>query len=93
MKIRPVGAEFLLADRQTDITKLIVAFCYSTERNGLLNLNPHFSVRSTIQYIMLQAREHRFCNRKPFGNYTKPIIATPAVVMCLTFRNLVTCPQ
>jgi len=27
MKIRPVGAELFRADRQTDITKLIVAFC------------------------------------------------------------------
>jgi hypothetical protein len=26
MKIRPVGAEFFHADRQTDKTKLIVAF-------------------------------------------------------------------
>jgi hypothetical protein len=26
MKMRPVGAELLRADRQTDVTKLIVAF-------------------------------------------------------------------
>jgi len=26
MKIRPVGAEFFHADRQTDVTKLIVVF-------------------------------------------------------------------
>ena len=27
MKIRPMGAELFHADRQTDMTKLIVAFC------------------------------------------------------------------
>ena len=27
MKIRPVGTELFHADRQTDMTKVIVAFC------------------------------------------------------------------
>ena len=32
IKIRPVGAELFHADRQTDMTKLIVAFRNSCER-------------------------------------------------------------
>jgi len=37
MKIRPVGAELLHAERRTDMTKLIVTFCNLTNasKNGL----------------------------------------------------------
>jgi len=37
MKIRPVGAELFLTDRQTDMTKLIIAFCNfaNPSKNGL----------------------------------------------------------
>jgi len=61
MKIRPVGAELFLEhiqmDRRGDMTKLIVAFCYSVDRNALLHLNPHFSIGPAIRNIMFQTRE------------------------------------
>jgi hypothetical protein len=41
MKICPVGAEFLYADRLTDMTKLIVAFfnCTKGLKNGYKDLS------------------------------------------------------
>jgi len=86
MKIRPVGVELFLEDiqmgRRGDMTKLIVVFCYSVERNALLYLNPHFSIMPTIRNIKFQTQEHCLCKRKIFRNYIKPIIATLALVTC-----------
>ena len=64
MKIRPIGAELFLEDiqmdRRGDMTKLIVAVCYSFDRNALLYPNPHFLIRSTIRNITFQNQEHFF---------------------------------
>ena len=45
MKIRPVGAEFFHADRQTDLTKLIVIFRYLADAPKKLFLVLRIEIR------------------------------------------------
>jgi len=53
MKIRPVGAELLDADRRTDMTKLIVAFAILRTRLK------YCTARQLTYYIMVHA--HTYC--------------------------------
>jgi hypothetical protein len=50
MKIHPVGAELFRADGQTDMTKLIVAFCNSS--NAPKN-QCFFFILLTVHHVMI----------------------------------------
>ena len=52
MKIRPVGAELIHADKQTDTTKLIVVFGKFTRapKNAAFRLHSVFLLRLAIFY-------------------------------------------
>ena len=54
MKIRPVGAEFLHADRRTDMTKVIVTFRNFSKAPNNNNNNKHPSA---------EGQQHRVKNK------------------------------
>jgi hypothetical protein len=63
MKIYPVGAELLHADRQIDITKLTVAFrCFanSPKIGSLTNTNTNTSSRVGLQNLLIHRFEVKF---------------------------------
>jgi ADP-glucose pyrophosphorylase len=63
MKIRPVGAEFFLADRRTDMTKLMVAFLYFANA-------PKIEYFYRIRLDMLEhARTHTYKGTLPIYTY------------------------
>jgi hypothetical protein len=50
MKIRPVGAELFHADRQTDMTKLIVTFRSIMEAHKTTRIKKRFDVTNSANY-------------------------------------------
>jgi hypothetical protein len=56
MNIRPVGAELLYADEQTDMTKLIDAFCSfvnSPKRGRVYCRNISFKFKEILSYYVI----------------------------------------
>ena len=51
MKIRPVGDELFRADRRTDMTKLVVAFCNFLNAPKSMLIPPHIvcEIRTSIK--------------------------------------------
>ena len=68
MEIRSVGAELLHADRQADMTKLIVVFRYFAEAPKNLFLASRIEIsRIEIRFLACRARSLITILTEPFG--------------------------